>query len=226
LQTIAVQHQLRKIQRELETVNAKLYLLLRGKHYKVLAEITAISKRLDELRNKVADGHELTAQDEIMIRHDEDAALTRRNEAELWLRKLYELLNETSQPLKQHHRRLEELMDRHVAFWVRAYVASQIALANARVLRLVRASASASESWVGQLHQSVREELSPDQRRAGHLTSDLDAYLRRSDIACGLEELLIVRKGKVNLLRKRTLRDPGGPARRPDAPGVPRRTTE
>jgi hypothetical protein len=201
LQTIAVQYQLGQIQRELEAVNAKLELLLEGKHYEVLAEITAISKRLDELRAKVADGHELTAQDEIMIRHYEDAALTRRNEADLWLRKLHELLNETSLPLKQHHRRLEELMDRHVAFWVRAYVASQMALANARVLRLVRASTSASESWVGQLHQSVREELSAISGELVTLTSDLDAYLRRSDVARGLEELSVVRKRKVDRLR-------------------------
>jgi hypothetical protein len=201
LQTIAVQYQLGQIQRELETVNAKLDLLLEGKQYEVLAEITAISKRLDELRTKAADGHELTAQDEIMIRHYEDAALTRRNEADLWLRKLHELLNETSLPLKQHHRRLEELMDRHVAFWVRAYVASQMALANARVLRLVRASTSASESWVGQLHQSVREELSTISRELVSLTGDLDAYLRRSDIARGLEELSVVRKRRVNRLR-------------------------
>jgi hypothetical protein len=201
LQTIAVQYQLGQIQRELETVNAKLDLLLEGKHYEVLAEIMAISERLDELRGKAADGHELTAQDEIMIRHYEDAALTRRNEADLWLRKLHELLNETSLPLKQHHRRLEELMDRHVAFWVRAYVASQMALANARVLRLVRASTSASESWVGQLHESVREELSAIGGELVSLTSDLDAYLRRSDIARGLEELSILRKRKVDRLR-------------------------
>jgi hypothetical protein len=201
LQTIAVQYQLGQIQRELETVNAKLDLLLEGKHYEVLAEIMAISERLDELRGKAADGHELTAQDEIMIRHYEDAALTRRNEADLWLRKLHELLNETSLPLKQHHRRLEELMDRHVAFWVRAYVASQMALANARVLRLVRASTSASESWVGQLHESVREELSAIGGELVSLTSDLDAYLRRSDFARGLEELSILRKRKVDRLR-------------------------
>jgi hypothetical protein len=193
--------QLDEIQRELETVNARLDLLLEGKHYEVLAEIMAISKRLDELRAKAADGHELTAQDEIMIRHYEDAALTRRNEADLWLRKLHELLNETSLPLKQHHRRLEELMDRHVAFWVRAYVASQMALANARVLRPVRASTSASESWVGQLQKSVREELSAIGGELVSLTSDLDAYLRRSDIARGLEELSILRKRKVDRLR-------------------------
>jgi hypothetical protein len=201
LQTMAIQYQLGQIQRELETVNAKLDLLLEGKHYEVLAEITAISERLDELRGKAADGHDLTAQDEIMIRHYEDAALTRRNEADLWLRKLHELLNETSLPLKQHHRRLQELMDRHVAFWVRAYVASQMALANARVLRLVRASTSASESWVGQLHESVREELSAIGGELVSLTSDLDAYLRRSDIARGLEELSILRKRKVDRLR-------------------------
>jgi hypothetical protein len=92
-------------------------------------------------------------------------------------------------------------MDCHVAFWVRAYVASQMALANARVLRLVRASTSASESRVGQLHQSVREELSAISGELVTLTSDLDAYLRRSDIARGLEELSIVRKRKVDRLR-------------------------
>jgi hypothetical protein len=202
LQTIAVQHKLGQIQRELETVNAKLDLLLAGKHYEVLAEITAISERLDELRTKVAEGHELTAQDEIMIRHYEDAALTRRNEAGLWLRKLNQLLDETSLPLRQHHRRLEELMDRHVAFWVRAYVASQMALANARVLRLVRASTSAPEGWVKQLQGTIRAEVGGIGGDLAELTTDLDAYLRRSDIARGLEELSLARKRRVRRLRK------------------------
>jgi hypothetical protein len=81
-----------------------------------------------------------------------------------------------------------------------ADVASQMALASARVRRLVRASTSASESWVG-LHESFREELSAISGELVSLISGVDDYLRRSDTARGLEELSILRKRKVDRLR-------------------------
>jgi hypothetical protein len=202
LQTMAVQHQLGQIQRALETVNAKLDLLLQGRHYEVLADLAVITRQLDELRSKAADGHELTSQDEIKIRDYEDVALGRRQEAVLWLGALRELLDATSLPLKEHHQRLEELLDRHVAFWVRAYVTSQLALASAQVLRLFRATTSEPEQWVEQLHRTVRSEIGEITYELTSLTTDLDAYLRRADIARGIEELSVARKRKVRRLRR------------------------
>jgi hypothetical protein len=199
---MAMQRSLDQLQTALESVNAKLDLLLEGKHYEVLSQLSADAHQLDELHDKVVTGGGLTASDEVMIRGYEDRARAREREASLWLTRLRELLTNESMPLRAHHRELEALLERHMAFWVRTYVVAQLSLAQARTLRLHRASLSEPEVWVERLQATVQADIGRIGYQLASLANDLDAYLRRHDIASGLAELSLGRKRTVRRLRR------------------------
>lgn len=202
LQTMALQAQLGRIEAALEDVQTKLASLLKSHHHGVLADLLAIAAPVDELVLKLQHGHELTQADEIKLRDYEDRARTHQLEAELWLTRLRELLAQDDLGLQEQLAVLESLMrDEHVAFWVRVYLASQLSLARVRWLRLTRAAVE-DPGWAQTLQGEVTTQLDQVARGALGLAADLDAYLRRHDIARGFEELSFTKKFRVRRLRR------------------------
>lgn len=83
-----------------------------------------------------------------------------------------------------------------MAFWLRVYIVSQICLAEIRKLLLIRAAAAEPE-YAEELRSTVEGQLETSARAVQALCLGIDRYLRRSDIAAGLEELSLRRKAKV-----------------------------
>ena len=88
-----------------------------------------------------------------------------------------------------------------VAFWLRVYIVSQVSLGEMRKLRLIRAAAAEPE-YARDLNDSLQHQLSDSADAVHSLCDNIDRYLRRSDIAVGLEELSIRCKAKVRRLRR------------------------
>jgi hypothetical protein len=201
-QSMAMQMQLKQIQETLEDINEKLDTLLKSEQHGVLAEVIATGRSVEDLNDKVAAGHRLTDADEVKLRDYQDIVRTHLTEAELWMQQLNSLLQLEDPSLRAQFAALDGALRREpVAFWLRVYVVSHVSLGEIRKLLLIRASASEPE-YARDLHSSVQEQLSDSATALQSLCHDIDRYLRRSDIAVGLEELSILRKAKVRRLRR------------------------
>lgn len=202
LQTMAVQMQLKQIQETLEDISEKLDTLLKAEQHGVLAQILATGRAVGALNDKVAAGHRLTQADEVKLRDYEDLALTHLSEAQLWMQQLNELLQLEDPSLKAQYEALDGALRREpVAFWLRVYIVSHVTLGEIRKLRLTRAAAAEPE-YARDLNETLQEQLRASAEDVQSLCLGIDRYLRRSDIAAGLEELSIVRKAKVRRLRR------------------------
>lgn len=202
LQTMTVQMQLKQIQETLEDINEKLDTLLKSEQYGVLAEVIATGQAVGELNEKVSAGHRLTDADEVKLRDYQDAVRSHVTEAELWLQQLNGLLELEDPSLRAQFEALDGALRREpVAFWLRVYLVSHVCLAEIRKLRLIRAAAVEPE-YARDLHESLQEQLAVSANAVQSLCLGIDRYLRRSDIAVGLEELSIRRKAKVRRLRR------------------------
>ncbi len=202
LQTIAVQYQLGQIQKALEVVDLKLDLLLQGQQHGVLSELVSLGERLAELQDKAEAGHDLTAADEVKIRDYEDVCSRQARESALWLGQLRDLLAADALPLSAHRDRLKRLLEEHLAFWLRVFVQSRLSLARARTLRLYRAAIAEPDEWARRLTSQVEADLAVIGSELVALTLELDAYLRRTDIASGLEQLSWRKKAEVRRRRR------------------------
>ena len=202
LQTMAVQMQLKQIQETLEDINEKLDTLLKSEQHGVLAEVIATGQAVVELNEKVWAGHRLTDTDEVKLRDYQDVVRTHLAEAELWLQQLNGLLQLEDPSLRAQYEALDGALRREpVAFWLRVYIVSQVSLGEIRKLRLIRAAATEPE-YARDLNDSLQHQLSESADAVQSLCHDIDRYLRRSDIAVGLEEVSIRRKAKVRRLRR------------------------
>jgi len=202
LQTMAVQMQLKQIQQTLEDINEKLDTLLKAEQHGVLAEVIATARAVAELNDKIWAGHRLTEADEVKLRDYQDVVMTHLAEAELWMQQLNGLLQLDDPSLKAQYEALDGAMRREpVAFWLRVYIVSHASLGEIRKLRLIRAAA-AEPDYARDLHDSLQQQLASSADAVQSLCNDIDRYLRRSDIAVGLEELSIRRKAKVRQLRR------------------------
>lgn len=202
LQTMAVQMQLKQIQETLEEINEKLDTLLKSEQFGVIAEVLATGQGVQEINDKVWAGHDLTDADEIKLRDYEDRVRTHLGEAELWLQQLNGLLQLEDPKLKSQYEALDGALRREpVAFWLRVYVVSHVTLGEIRKLRLLRAAAAEPE-YARELNKALQHQLHASAEAVQSLCQDIDRYLRRSDIAEGLEELSLRRKAKVRRLRR------------------------
>lgn len=202
LQTMAVQMQLKQIQETLEDINEKLDTLLKSAQHGVLAEVIATGRAVGDLNEKVWAGHRLTETDEIKLRDYEDVVSTHLAEAELWMQQLNCLLQLDDPSLRAQYEALDGALRREpVAFWLRVFIVSQVSLGEIRKLRLIRAAAAEPE-YARDLNEALQQQLSDSADAVQSLCRDVDRYLRRSDIAVGLEELSIRRKAKVRRLRR------------------------
>jgi hypothetical protein len=202
LKTMAVQMQLKQVQETLEDINQKLDTLLKSEQHGVLAEVIATGQAVEELNEKVWAGHRLTDADEVKLRDYQDVVRTHVAEAELWMQQLNRLLQLEDPTLKRQYEALDGALRREpVAFWLRVYIVSQVSLGEIRKLRLIRAAAAEPE-YARDLNDSLQQQLSDSADAVQSLCHDIDRYLRRSDIAVGLEELSIRRKAKVRRLRR------------------------
>jgi hypothetical protein len=201
-QTMAVQMQLKQIQQTLEDINEKLDTLLKSEQHGVLAVVIATGRAVEELNEKISAGHRLTDADEVKLRDYQDVVRTHLAEAELWLQQLNGLLQLEDPSLKAQFEALDGALRREpVAFWLRVYIVSHVSLGEIRKLLLIRAAAAEPE-YARDLHDSVQQQLADSAVALQSLCQDIDRYLRRSDIAAGLEELSILRKAKVRRLRR------------------------
>jgi hypothetical protein len=201
-QTMAVQMQLKQIQQTLEDINEKLDTLLKSEQHGVLAVVIATGRAVEELNEKISAGHRLTDADEVKLRDYQDIVRTHLAEAELWLQQLNGLLQLEDPSLKAQFEALDGALRREpVAFWLRVYIVSHVSLGEIRKLLLIRAAAAEPE-YARDLHDSVQQQLADSAVALQSLCQDIDRYLRRSDIAAGLEELSILRKAKVRRLRR------------------------
>lgn len=202
LQTMAVQMQLKQIQETLEDINEKLDTLLKSERHGVLAEVIATGQSVQELNEKIWAGHRLTDADEVKLRDYQDVVRTHVAEAELWLQQLNGLLQLEDPSLKAQYEALDGALRREpVAFWLRVYIVSQVTLGEIRKLRLIRAAAIEPE-YAEDLNEALQQQFHESAAAVQSLCHDMDRYLRRSDIAAGLEELSILRKAKVRRLRR------------------------
>jgi hypothetical protein len=202
LQTMAVQMQLKQIQETLEEINEKLDTLLKSEQFGVIAEVVATGHGVQEMNDKVWAGHDLTDADEIKLRDYEDRVRTHLGEAELWLQQLNTLLQLEDPKLKLQYEALDGALRREpVAFWLRVYIVSHVTLGEIRKLRLLRAAAAEPE-YARELNEALQNQLHASAEAVQSLCRDIDRYLRRSDIAEGLEELSFRRKAKVRRLRR------------------------
>jgi hypothetical protein len=202
LQTMAVQMQLKQIQETLEEINEKLDTLLKSEQFGVIAEVVATGHGVQEMNDKVWAGHDLTDADEIKLRDYEDRVRTHLGEAELWLQQLNTLLQLEDPKLKLQYEALDGALRREpVAFWLRVYIVSHVTLGEIRKLRLLRAAAAEPE-YARELNEALQDQLHASAEAVQSLCNDIDRYLRRSDIAEGLEELSFRRKAKVRRLRR------------------------
>lgn len=202
LQTMAVQMQLQQIEQTLEEINEKLDTLLKSERFGVTAEVFATAQGVQELNEKIWAGHALTDADEIKLRDYEDRVRTHLGEAELWLQQLNALLQLEDPSLKAQYEALDGALRREpVAFWLRVYLVSHVTLGEIRKLRLLRA-AVAEPDYARELSEALQHQLHASAEAVQSLCHDIDRYLRRSDIAAGLEELSFRRKSKVRRLRR------------------------
>jgi hypothetical protein len=202
LQTMTVQMQLRQIQETLEDINEKLDTLLKSEQHGVLAEVIATCRAVEELNDKVSAGHRLSDADEVKLRDYQDVVRTHLAEAELWLQQLNGLLQLEDPSLRAQYEALDGALRREpVAFWLRVYIVSHVSLGEIRKLLLARAAAAEPE-YARDLHDALQQQLRDSAAAVQSLCHDMDRYLRRSDIAAGLEELSILRKVKVRRLRR------------------------
>jgi hypothetical protein len=202
LQTMAVQMQLKQIQETLEEINEKLDTLLKSEQFGVIAEVLATGHGVQEINDKVWAGHDLTDADEIKLRDYEDRVRTHLGEAELWLQQLNVLLRLEDPTLRAQYEALDGALRREpVAFWLRVYIVSHVTLGEIRKLRLLRAAAAEPE-YARELNEALQHQLHASADAVQSLCQDIDRYLRRSDIAEGLEELSFRRKAKVRRLRR------------------------
>lgn len=124
------------------------------------------------------------------------------SEAELWLQQLNALLQLEDPTLKAQYEALDGALRREpVAFWLRVYIVSHVSLAEIRKLRLLRAAAEEPD-YARELSDALQQQLHTSAEAVQSLCSDIDRYLRRSDIASGFEELSLRRKAKVRRLRR------------------------
>lgn len=202
LQSMAVQMQLKQIQETLEDISEKLDTLLKAERHGVLATIIATGASVQELNDKLWGGHALTGEDEVKLRDYEDVLRTHLAEADLWMSQLNALLQLDDASLKAQYEALDGALRREpVAFWMRVYVVSHVVLGEVRKLRLFRAAAAEPE-YAKELNATIQKQLADSAGALTTLCLDIDRYLRRSDIAAGLEELSFVRKAKVRRLRR------------------------
>lgn len=202
MQTMAVQMQLKQIQETLEEINEKLDTLLKSEQFGLIAEVVALGQGVQDLNAKVWAGHALSDADEIKLRDYEDRVRTHLNEAELWLQQLNALLQLDDPSLRAQYEALDGALRREpVALWLRVYILSHVTLAEIRKLRLIRA-ASAEPEYAKELHETLQRQLHDSAEAVQALCHDVDRYLRRSDIAAGLEELSLRRKARVRRLRR------------------------
>ena len=202
LQTMAVQKQLKQVQETLEDINEKLDTLLKSEQYGVLSEVIATGQAVEELNEKVWAGHGLTDADEVKLRDYQDVVRTHVAEAELWLQQLNGLLQLEDPSLRVQYEALDGALRREpVAFWLRVYLVGHVCLAEIRKLRLIRAAVAEPE-YARDLQASLQGQLADSANAVQSLCLGIDQYLRRSDIAAGLEELSIRRKAKVRRLRR------------------------
>lgn len=205
LQTMAVQRQLGQIQDTLEAIDRKLETILKGVHHSKLATLIKLSTAIDELATKVREGHELSLVDEQKLRDYRDEAIELEAEAKQWLHDLRAMLAQDSIPLRQQHETLTRLVkDEHVAFWLRVYIAAEVALAHSTWLLLAR-FATAEPEWAQHLKSQADAQLQEAAADIAGLMGNLDAYLRDRDIASGWEELSFRRKRQVRALRRQLL---------------------
>lgn len=202
LQTIGVQAQLAQIAKTLEQIDAKLDVLLQGQRHGALATVLSINRSLSELRAKVDAGHDLSEVDEVKLRDYEDTAREQAELAGLWMQQLLDLLAEEQPTLSQQHDTLMRSMrEEAVAFWIRLYIVANLTLGQARLLRLRRAT-TAELDWAPELRERVVQQLEGNARGLVALCTGIDTYLRRHDIARGVEELSMRRKHRVRRLRR------------------------
>jgi hypothetical protein len=120
----------------------------------------------------------------------------------LWLQELNGLLQLEDPTLKSQYEALDgALRLEPVAFWLRVYIVSHVTLGEIRKLRLLRAAA-AEPDYARELNETLQHQLHASAEAVQSLCQDIDRYLRRSDIAEGLEELSLRRKAKVRRLRR------------------------
>ena len=202
LQTMAVQMQLKQMRETLADIDEKLDTLLKSEQHGVLAEVIATGQAVEELNQKVSDGHRLTDADEVKLRDYQDVVRTHVAESELWLQQLNGLLRLEDPSLRLQYEALDGALRREpVAFWLRVYIVSQVSLGETRKLLLVRAAAAEPEYARG-IKGSLEQQLASSADAVQLLCHEIDRYLRRSDIAAGLEELSLRRKAKVRRLRR------------------------
>jgi hypothetical protein len=205
LQAMALQRQLGQIQGTLEAIDRKLETVLKGVRHGKLATLVKLSAAIDELSGKLREGHELTQVDENKLRDYRDEAKELEAEAKQWLHDLRAMLAQESIPLGQQHATLTRLVrDEHVAFWLRVYIAAEVALAHSTWLLLAR-SATAEPEWAQQLKSQADAQLQAAAADIAGLMENLDAYLRDPDIASGWQELSFKRKREVRALRRQLL---------------------
>jgi hypothetical protein len=205
LQTMAVQRQLGQIQEALEAIDRKLDTLIKGTQHERLARLQVLGGRIDELWRKFSSGHALTSVDETKLHDYRDEAEKLQKEAVQWLASVRQMLSQDEISLKQQHKTLTKLVDdEHVGFWVRVYIASELALAHSRWLELAQAAVNQPD-FAKDLEGRVRSQLEGAAKSIAGLTSDLDAYLRNPDIADGWENLSLKRKREVRARRRELL---------------------
>lgn len=206
LQTMMVQCQLRSIEQALDTIDRKIDTLGKAHRIGVLAEILALSTPIDEMRAKVAAGASLTSEDENRLRDLEHEARRLGHQSRLWLEHLQSLRSDGRIRLSVQHEMLTRALgDEHVAFWVKAAIASDTALVQILALRGHRAAMAEESAWAGALNEKIRREIDELGTQLFTLHADIDAYLRNGDIARGLEELSLLRKRDVRRRRRQLM---------------------
>lgn len=210
LQTMAVERQLGQIQEALEAIDRKLDTLIKGTQHERLANLQMLAGRVDELWRKFSSGHALTPVDETKLHDYRDEAEKLQKEASQWLARLRQMLSQDEISLKRQHKTLTKLVDdEHVGFWIRVYIAAEMALAHSRRLELAQAAVNQPD-FAKDLEGKVPAQLEGAAQSITGLTSDLDAYLRNPDIADGWENLSIKKKREVRARRRELLAVHGG----------------
>lgn len=205
LQSMVIQLQLRRIEKSLEALDAKLDTLIKGQEHEVLAEVKVAAERVQKMHSKVWDGHPLTQADEIKLRDYEDTLSKHLHQARMWLEDLGGLLQMDDPSLSTQFEVLDSALRReHAAYWLKVFVLTEVVLAETRKLLLFRA-ASAEPAYAKSLAEKIEGQIAETTEALTGLCLDIDAYLRQHDIADGFEELSLLRKAKVRKLRRQLL---------------------
>lgn len=213
LQTMMTNHRLRAIEQALQRIEGKIEALGKSHRVGVLAEVLGLAPPIAELRAKVDAEIPLTTEDGTRLGALEDRARKLGTSARLWTDQLKKLSGERLGLGEQHDVLLQALETEHAAFWVRAGLASDIALVQIRSLRGHRAALAEGPAWASTLQDRTASEIAQLGARQFELHALLDGYLRDRDIAVGLEELSFRRKHQVQVRRRElmevanTLRD-------------------